>query len=661
MSIIRMEKVAILGLDTVKEELITKLMDIGIVEIHDQSTVGFDEELLSKYSKDSNEEEAIVLDGQVNRISAALETLRTYDQRKKPFFTTRTSMSDRKFKYIISRQEEIQKNVDYVTGLNDELHTMQETINRCNVDLASLRPWVSYDLPLEIKETESCDIDLGVMPISVDLDELRATIKEESDISVLEEINQDKNFRYIVTVSAKEKTADFAEILRKWGYTPVQFTEYTGTVTEMISVLEQRISDSEARIGDLQKEISELNYMITEMECLHDELSMRRDKERIKSSLIKTRRTFALSGWLPERYENKVSQLLDEMNCYYVFEQPAEGEKPPVALKTNKFSTPFAAVTEMYSLPDYDGFDSTNIMSLFYAFFFGLMLSDAGYGLVIFLACAYILHKYPLENTMGKMFRMFEICGIFTIFWGVLFGSYFGDLVQTWASTVFNKTIVIEPLWFSPMEDPTKLLLFSLMFGIIHLFTAMALDIYVKCKRGQVMDAICDNVTWYITIIGIVLWLAGSYVAEGATTVGMYMTIAGFVLLILTGGRHNKGFGKVTGGLAAAYGITSWISDILSYARLLALGLATGVIASVVNMLGAMIGTGFKGAVALLIIGIFGHVFSMAINVLGAFVHSCRLQYVEFFGKFYEDGGEPFKPFSRNTTFVRISAEEEKK
>ena len=256
------------------------------------------------------------------------------------------------------------------------------------------------------------------------------------------------------------------------------------------------------------------------------------------------------------------------------------------------------------------------------------------------------------------MFKMFLMCGIFTVFWGIMFGGYFGDLIQVWASTVFGKTIEIKPLWFDPMEDPTKLLIFSLLFGCVHLFIGMGIDMYMKIKRGHTMDAIFDEVPWFMVIIGAGLWLGGSAISPALVQPGKVLTIAGLVVLLLTGGRHSKSaIGKVAGGLSSVYGITGWISDILSYARLLALGLATGVIASVVNLLGSMIGTGFKGAVALLIIGLIGHVFSMAINVLGAFVHSSRLQYVEFFGKFYEDGGEPFRPFLRNTTYVKIDDE----
>ncbi|MBO5513163.1 MAG: V-type ATP synthase subunit I, partial [Mogibacterium sp.] len=440
------------------------------------------------------------------------------------------------------------------------------------------------------------------------------------------------------------------------GFQPLELQRFEGTVTENIQKNSQKRLKLQEEIDSILSEIKELAAEKPHIEDYQDILTIELDKKKTRSKLLKTKKTFYMEGWVPTPVVDNVAKVLTDEGCSFEFSDPAEGEEPPVLLETSKFASPFEAITEMYALPTYEGFDPTNIFSIFYAFFFGIMLSDAGYGLVLTIVCWIVLKKYAIEGTMQKLFKMFFTCGLFTIFWGVMFGGYFGDLFQVWASTVFGKTITIKPLWFNPMDDPTKLLIFSLLFGCVHLFVGMGIDMYMKIKRGDVADAILDQVPWYMVIIGAGCWLGGGAISPALTKPGMYLTIAGLVVLLFTGGRHSESiFGKITGGLSSVYGITGWISDILSYARLLALGLATGVIASVVNLLGSMIGTGFKGAVALIIIGLFGHIFSMAINVLGAFVHSSRLQYVEFFGKFYEDGGEPFKPFLRNTTYVKIN------
>ena len=308
----------------------------------------------------------------------------------------------------------------------------------------------------------------------------------------------------------------------------------------------------------------------------------------------------------------------------------------------------------MYSLPDYHGFDPTSIFALFYAVFFGMMLSDAGYGILMAAGCFFALKKFELEGMTYKMVKLFFYCGISTIIWGALFGGWFGDIVAVFSRTFLGREAALEPIWFNPLDDPMKLLILSLALGVVHIFIGMGIKAYMQIKEGKWFDAVCDEGFWYITIIGLIAWLGGGTVNPALPKAGMYMSIAGAAGLLLTGGRHNKGFGKITGGLSNIYSITSYMSDILSYARLLALGLATGVIAQVVNTMGTLFGGGTLGLIALTVIFLFGHTLNLAINALGAFIHSSRLQYVEFFGKFYIDGGEPFDPFRKKTKYIKL-------
>jgi V/A-type H+-transporting ATPase subunit I len=239
-----------------------------------------------------------------------------------------------------------------------------------------------------------------------------------------------------------------------------------------------------------------------------------------------------------------------------------------------------------------------------------------------------------------------------------MFGGWFGDIVAVVSRNFTGHEVSLDPIWFNPIEDPMTLLYFSLALGIVHLFVGMGIKAYMQIKDGQWFEAVCDEGFWYLTILGLLGWLGGGSVAPWLAVVGKWMAIVGALGLLLTGGRHNKGLGKITGGLGNLYNITSYLSDILSYARILALGLATGVIAQVVNTMGSMLGGGIKGAIFLVIVFIVGHALNLAINVLGAFIHTSRLQYIEFFGKFYEDGGEPFDPFRKKTRYIKISEEE---
>ncbi len=656
MSIINMKKVSVIGLDTAKEQLINRLLHLGCVQINDQAGKLQDEKIGSFAERDGSDDLAVELDAESNRVAIAIKAIEDNTEMKAPLFNTRKEIGLTDFNSIVERRDEITAKVDRIIEQNDRLHKMQEKINKGNTDLSMLEPWQPYGVPLEVLHTKCTDIDLGFVPATCDLAELEEAVLEDNEYTVIKEVGRDQEMIYLAIISTKRDVEfNIISFLKQWGFTLMPFGEFRGTAKENKERIRKEIAEMEVEAEKIRKELASHADELFELKCLKDEIDMEADREKIKSSLIKTKRAFYMEGWVPEPVQENVAKVLTDEGCSFEFSDPEEGDDPPVLLNTSKFAFPFQAITEMYALPTYEGFDPTNIFSLFYAFFFGIMLSDAGYGAVLTIACWIILKKYPLEGTMQKMFKMFFTCGLFTIFWGVMFGGYFGDLFQVWASTVFGKTIEIKPLWFNPMDDPTRLLIFSLLFGCVHLFVGMGIDMYMKIRRGQVADAILDEVPWFMVIIGAGCWLGGGAISPAIVKPAMYLAIAGLVILLLTGGRHSKNiFGKITGGLSSVYGITGWISDILSYARLLALGLATGVIASVVNLLGSMIGSGFKGAIALIIVGVFGHVFSMAINVLGAFVHSSRLQYVEFFGKFYEDGGEPFKPFLRNTQYVKI-------
>ena len=338
-----------------------------------------------------------------------------------------------------------------------------------------------------------------------------------------------------------------------------------------------------------------------------------------------------------------------------------EGEEAPVLLHNTGAIYPFEAITNLYALPEYKEIDPTKWLAPFYFIFFGMMLSDAAYGIIMAVACFIINKKFRLEGMMKKLINMFFWCGISTAIWGALFGGWFGDLPTVAAKTFFGiDNFAIKPIWFNPVNDPMKLLIFSFILGGIHLFLGMGIQAYMLIRDGKPLDALFDIGLWYVLLVGLVLFGVGGKIGPAFATAGKYMSIIGVVGILLTGGRRKKGiFGKITGGLGSLYDITSYLADILSYSRLLALGLATGVIAQVINTMGSLAGGGIKGSILLIVVAVFGHLFNIAINALGSFVHASRLQYVEFFGKFYKGGGSAFEPFDKKTKYVDIVKEED--
>jgi len=652
-----MKKVAVIGLDTMKEKLISDLMELGVVQITDQSQrLAEDEKWQGLGTMDGDDDRVASLDSEINRVTLALDTLARYSVEKSPLFFTRRAMKARDFAETMEGRKSIVADTDYILGLNESLHGLREQINKRNTDLSSITPWIGYDLPLDVEHTEFTEINLGVVPSTVDIGVLDQRIQEVSEAVALSEVNRDKDLIYLMVVTMKENQDDVLTVMKQHGYTPTPFKGFAGSANDNRNRIIREIKEKEEECKKIEDEISTLSRMRQGIECLHDELIMERDHVKIKSNLLKTKRTFNLEGWVPEHCEEAVNKVLEASECCYEYRDPDDEEEVPVMIQNNSFNSPFEAITEMYSLPDYHGVDPTKYFGIFYAIFFGMMLSDAGYGIVIAVACFIILKKFALEGMSYKMIKMFFYCGLATIFWGAMFGGWFGNFFQTAAKIMFNKDITISPIWFDPIADPTRLLIWSLIFGVVHLFVGMGIKAGMDIKRGHWLDAVFDVFSWYMIILGAAMWLAGGSISQALVTPGKYMTIAGALIVLLTGGRDRKGIGKVIGGLSSLYGVTGYISDILSYARLLALGLATGVIANVVNTLGSVAGGGLVGSIVLMVVFVVGHTFNMAINTLGAFVHSSRLQYIEFFGKFYEDGGEEFVPFRKNTKYVRLTS-----
>ena len=305
-------------------------------------------------------------------------------------------------------------------------------------------------------------------------------------------------------------------------------------------------------------------------------------------------------------------------------------------------------------------------MAVFYYILFGMMLSDAAYGLIMVAVCGFCLWKFKnMELSMRKALRMFFFCGISTTFWGFLYGSFFGDVVGAFSGTFLGQRQDLPPFWFSPLEEPMRMLMFSLLVGVIHIFVALFLGAVQFWKQKRYKDLVYDIVFWYLLVGGLILLLLSTEMFAGiagiakleepAGTIGSIAAGIGAVGILLTGGRESKNpVKRLLKGAYALYNVTGYLGDILSYSRLLALGLATGVIAQVINSMGTMMGSGPVGLIAFILIFLVGHTINIAINLLGAYVHTNRLQFVEFFGKFFQGGGRKFQPFGVHTKYFKI-------
>ena len=414
-------------------------------------------------------------------------------------------------------------------------------------------------------------------------------------------------------------------------------------------------------IQDQQKLAKDFGERLIEVKILYDALQMERNLLLAKNKMITTKSTFAFQSWVPADLVEGISQkLISQWNCYVYAVDAQEDENFPVLLKNPPIGQSVEMITEMYSLPDCREADPNRIMAFFYIMFFGLMLGDAGYGLLLAAFCGFVVWKYELEAGTKQFLRMLMYCGIATIFWGAMFGGWFGDLL----SRTLGGSEVNVAVWFNPINDPERLLLWSLIFGVIHTFTGIGIGGYNLIREKKYLDAIIETLFKYILFTGLIMVVlpfvpsVGGAFAQRAAYYGKYVFLVGLILTILGGINGAKNIiAGLFSGVAKLYDVVSFFSDILSYARILALGLATGVVGAIVNQMAVMGGLSIGGVILFIAVFLFGHTLNIALNALSAYVHSSRLQYIEFFGKFYKGGGKAFDPLKMDTEYIKVKLE----
>ncbi len=583
--------------------------------------------------------------------------LSSFDGRKEVEFSDYLKKSD--------RADDILRECYKINSLEGDIREAEVDNVRCRTAMDALEPWLGLDIPMQSKGTETTAVFVGTFPIEYDVQSLLSAIAaaapdcSEVDVDIVS-ATQERTCAVIFCHRECEK--EIFEALRELNFAwPGDPTKHPPKVR--YERLRKQIESNDADSCSAQKEIAEFAGSREDIAFVADYFRIQKEKYSALEKLAMTNRVFVLRGYIPEKRVEKVVGALEKSYtvAVEVTDPDRETQDVPVLLENNAFAAPVESITEMYSLPGKDDIDPNPVMAFFYYVFFGLMLSDAGYGLLMVIAMLFAKAKLKLEPKMKKTVNMFLYCGISTMFWGTMFGSWFGDAPQVIAREFFGKEIGSTAVWFEPVNDPMKLLLYSFLFGIIHLFVGLGVRFYMLWKDGKHLDAICDVVPVYLLVTGAAPLCAGIIidVPTMLTTIGKYLAIAGAVLTVLTSGRSSKNIlGKLGGGLYGLYNTASgYLGDILSYSRLLALGLSTGVIATVINLLGTMPGNKIVKLILFIFVFLVGHTANIAINLIGTYVHTNRLQYVEFFSKFYEGGGRSFTPLKANTKHFRFKEE----
>lgn len=634
-----MKHLRLLGMESEREALLKAMQDMECVEI--SSIDGSEEALKSGFAK--SDDKALMSAQEASRAyRTALASLDRFAPEKKGMFRKRQGVSRAAFFSAESEEnartaaETINKDARRLGEIESE-RTKNETLR------VTLAPWLTVDAPLGGADG-ALAVFFGTAGLNVTDNALKALADSLDGLLTWQQASSDRSLRYLLVMchgSVKERALS---ALRDLGFSTVSFRGMTGTAKENDKALAENLAALEKERQEIEQRIAGLGGKREALLEASDRAAIALRREEAKSRLVGTDKVFLLEGWLPADRCAEIEKTLKPFTCAIETREPTEDEYPqvPVQLKNNKLTRPLNMVTEMYSLPAYGTLDPNPLMAPFFILFYGIMMADMGYGLLMMIASVIISKKYRPKGTSGELFSLLGLCGISTFIMGALTGGFFGDFLTQLVAIVSPGTVFALPKLFDPLDDLTMILIGSMALGMVQIVTGMAISLIEKCKRKKFLDAFFEEITWWIVFIGIALLALGK---------GAAVLYVGCALVLLGPIVQGKGWGKLTGVFGSLYNhVTGYFGDILSYTRLMALMLAGSVIAQVFNMLAAMPGN----VIAFIIISMLGNAMNFGLNLLGCYVHDLRLQCLEFFNKFYVDGGKPFRPMTLDTEYVDL-------
>ena len=634
-----MKHLRLLGMESEREALLKAMQDMECVEI--SSIDGSEEALKSGFAKP--DDKALMSAQEASRAyRTALASLDRFAPEKKGMFRKRQGVSRAAF-FSAESEENARTAAETINGDTRRLGEIESERTKNEALRATLAPWLTVDAPLGGADG-ALAVFFGTVGLNVTDDALKALADSLDGLLTWQQASSDRSLRYLLVMchgSVKERALS---ALRDLGFSTVSFRGMTGTAKENDKALAENLAALEKERQEIEQRIAGLGGKREALLEASDRAAIALRREEAKSRLVGTDKVFLLEGWLPADRCAEIEKMLEPFTCATETREPTEDEYPqvPVQLKNNKLTRPLNMVTEMYSLPAYGTLDPNPLMAPFFILFYGIMMADMGYGLLMMIASVIISKKYRPKGMSGELFSLLGLCGISTFIMGALTGGFFGDFLTQLVAIVSPGTVFALPKLFDPLDDLTMILIGSMALGMVQIVTGMAISLIEKCKRKKFLDAFFEEITWWIVFIGIALLALGK---------GAAVLYVGCALVLLGPIVQGKGWGKLTGVFGSLYNhVTGYFGDILSYTRLMALMLAGSVIAQVFNMLAAMPGN----VIAFIIISMLGNAMNFGLNLLGCYVHDLRLQCLEFFNKFYVDGGKPFRPMTLDTEYVDL-------
>lgn len=566
----------------------------------------------------------------LRRLELLRENIKPYAP-KKPLFGEPPTVDRSEFETVSEKEKVSARATESALA---EIAETESSIDKSKDLLARLAPWEDLSTAFEDLDKNAYVTLIPGTVREAGYDRF-AKAAEENGVSV-DVISRDSACAYVVAAAMKD---DDVSWMGGAGFEKAALPQVSGTAKQNIESLKAELAQKEPRLQQLKDSLEQKLKEDHSADLLYEQTKAAIDRET--APVTKTADAVLIEGWVPEDRADRIEKAVKKATDVYSveFRDPLPGETPPTVLGNNRIVSKFEGITNMFSIPHYGGIDPNPVMTPWYWIIFGLMMGDVGYGAMMLVLGLILKLVMKPKGAMADIFDVVIYSSVTSVIAGVLFGSYFGE---TW-----------NPILFSPMEEPMNMLIFTLGVGVAHIFTGLITAMYYNVKAGKWLDAVADQLSWILAISGIAMLLIPSL-----SKVGVILAIIGAAIILLTAGRAKPTlFGKISGGLVGLYGITGYMSDILSYSRILALSLSTGVVGMVMNLLAGMVANSIPvlGYVFAFLIYAVGHVFNLALGLLSAYVHDCRLQYIEFYSKFYEGNGTLFNAFKLEPKTIKIN------
>lgn len=648
MAILKMKKLRLMAVRSKKDELLRELIRHGCVEFSELEGEIQGSQLENLVSRESSD--TATLKSQYTSLNHAIALLNTYAPKKEKMLSAKPELEDVVFLDDTGLTGALRV-AETIEGYDSRIKRISAEESRQRSIIESLQPWLGLDLALNTEGTERCGLLMGTISVKIPLDQVQAAIEAVDEESELFQINEDKRDRYVLLVAMREKIPAMQECLRGFAFSASNMSGMNGTAKECMLQARQQLNElAKEKAGCVENIVAEA-VRRDELKLAADRVSTKIALAEADEKLYGTESTVVMEGWIPEEREEELIKVFEDFGCAWETLTPEESEYPevPVKLKNNKLTNALNMVTDMYSLPAYGSLDPNPLMAPFFILFYGLMMADMGYGLLMIIAALVAMKKIKPRRGTLSFCQLLLYGGISTFVMGAVTGSFFGNaLEQIGIILDLGEGWGVLPALFNPMTDSMMVLIGAMVLGLIHLNTGMVINFVKKVKRGQLADGIWEEGALWVTFIGAGLLALGLGNIAGVPVV----LVIGLLMVFYGGSRSAKGIGKVLSVFTTLYNTaTGWFGDILSYSRIMALMLAGSVIATVFNTIGAIA----NNIVFFAVIFIIGHSLNFALNLLGCYVHDLRLQCLEYFGKFYEDGGRPFNPLEVKTKYYNVA------